>query len=312
MFSAVAVLTFLFERTFDSRDYRTFFKSLLGPFWPLIELTLLSLFIVTLSVFSAAAGTIFTTSFGLPAMLGQALLYVGILGFVAYGNEAVERLFKVVTILLYGVYAGLLVLCLSTFGDQIFAGLARPHAPAGWLAGGIAYSGYNVVGLLVVLPITRHLATRRDAVISGLLCGPLAIVPAMVFFLCMAALPDLGAINLPSDALLERLHLPAFRMLFQFMILAALLESGAGAVHSLNERIGKVLAMRGRSFRPAARMATAAALLAFTVLVASRFGLIALIASGYRYLSYVCLVLFVIPLCTIGVARMARAGTFKA
>jgi len=310
IFSAVGVLTFLFARTFGARDYRTFFMALLGPFWRLIELTLLALSMVTLSVFSAAAGAIFTTTFGLPAMLGQAALFLGILGFVAFGNDAVERLFKVVTILLYGVYAALLGLSLWKFGDLIWAGLAAPRPTTGWFAGGFAYSGYNVVGLLVVLPVARHFQTRRDAVTAGLLCGPMAILPAMVFFLCMAALPDLSAIKLPSDALLDKLHLPVFRYLFQIMIFAALLESGTGSLHTINERLATVAQARGRSFGPAWRVGVAALLLSFTVLVAARFGLVTLIASGYRYLSYVCLGLFVLPLCTIGVYRMVRRGVF--
>lgn len=311
IFSAVGVLTFLFARTFDARDYRTFFMALLGPFWRLIELTLLSLSIVTLSVFSAAAGAIFSTAFGLPAMLGQAALFLGILGFVAFGNAAVERLFKVVTILLYGVYAALLSLAMWKFGDLIWAGFLTPHPTTGWFTSGFAYSGYNVVGLLVVLPMTRHFATRKDAITAGVLCGPLAILPAMVFFLCMAALPDLSAIKLPSDALLDKLHLPAFRYLFQIMIFAALLESGTGSVHMINERLATVAEARGRSFGPVWRVGVAVLLLAFTVLVAARFGLIALIASGYRYLSYVCLGLFVLPISTIGVFRMARRGVFR-
>jgi uncharacterized membrane protein YkvI len=310
IFSTVGVLTFLFARTFGARDYRTFFIALLGPFWRLFELTLLALSVVTLSVFSAAAGTIFASAFHLPEMLGQAALFLGILGFVAFGNEIVERLFKSVTILLYGVYAIFLCLSLWKFGDLIAAGLLKPRPPTGWMASGFAYSGYNVVGLLVVLPVTRHVSTRRDAITAGLLCGPLAIAPAMVFFLCMAALPDLGAITLPSDALLDRLHMPAFRYLFQIMIFAALLESGTGSVHTINERLARVVEAHGRKFGPASRMGVAALLLAFTVLVAAKFGLVALIASGYRYLSYVCLGLYVLPLCTIGVVRMAMRGGF--
>jgi uncharacterized membrane protein YkvI len=310
IFSVVGVLTFLFARAFGARDYRTFFIALLGPFWRLLELTMLALSMVTLSVFSAAAGVIASTTFGLPESLGQGALFIGILGFVAFGNEAVERLFKAVTILLYGVYATFLCLSLWKFGDLILAGLLTPRPMTGWIPSGFTYAGYNVVGLLVVLPVTRHLSTRNDAITAGLLCGPLAILPAMVFFLCMAALPDLGAITLPSDALLDKLHMPAFRYLFQIMIFAALLESGTGGVHTINERIAKVAQVRGRGFGPASRMGVAALLLAFTVLVAARFGLVALIASGYRYLSYVCLCLYVLPLCTIGVVRMARHGAF--
>ena len=49
--------------------------------------------------------------------------------------------------------------------------------------------------------------------------------------------PAIQKVVLPSDFLLGQLGLPAFRILFQVMIFAALLESGTGGVHAINERI---------------------------------------------------------------------------
>ena len=40
--------------------------------------------------------------------------------------------------------------------------------------------------------------------------------------------------------------------------------------------------------------------------LASRFGLVALIATGYRTLAYVLLATFVLPLITVGVWKIAR------
>ena len=40
------------------------------------------------------------------------------------------------------------------------------------------------------------------------------------------------------------------------------------------------------------------------MLLADRFGLVALIAGGYRALAYIMLAVFVLPLLTIGVARV--------
>ena len=162
-----------------------------------------------------------------------------IAGVVAYGNTSVERLFTYVSFLLYGVYALFLVLSLTHFGGRIAAGFAQ-HVPLqGWVSGGVTYASYNVVGAMVILPVLRHLTSGRDAVIAGLIAGPLAMLPALLFFCCMMAYyPQIGAETLPSDFLLQRLDLPLFRLLFQLMIFAALLESGTGAVHAINERIG--------------------------------------------------------------------------
>ncbi|MFS2111471.1 hypothetical protein ACCC88_17405, partial [Sphingomonas sp. Sphisp140] len=50
----------------------------------------------------------------------------------------------------------------------------------------------------------------------------------------------------------------------------------------------------------------AGALLLVCMFVADRVGLIALIASGYRLLAYLFLAVFVLPLLTIGLARLLR------
>ena len=42
------------------------------------------------------------------------------------------------------------------------------------------------------------------------------------------------------------------------------------------------------------------------MLLAGRFGLVALIASGYRALAWLMLAVFVLPLATIGAVRIAR------
>ncbi|MEI4883986.1 hypothetical protein, partial [Klebsiella pneumoniae] len=92
---------------------------------------------------------------------------------------------------------------------------------------------YNLLGAVLILPVLRHQRTRKDALVAGALSGPLAMLPALCFFLCMVAFyPTIGSEPLPSDFLLARIGLPAFRVLFQIMIFAALLESGVGGLHA--------------------------------------------------------------------------------
>ena len=111
-----------------------------------------------------------------------------------------------------------------------------------WAGGGATYAAYNAVGAVVVLPVLRHLTSNKDALIAGLLAGPLGMLPAVLFFVCMTAFyPDIANATLPSDYMLTRLDAPAFHFVFQLMILAALLESGTGMVHAINERVAGVL-----------------------------------------------------------------------
>jgi uncharacterized membrane protein YkvI len=306
LWSLICVVTFLFARATRSEDYRTFFRHLLGPLWPAFEAAYAFLIILILAVFGAAAGAIGAAVFGWPPLAGAVCLTLGIAAIVTFGNSAVERLFKYVSFFLYGVYAVFLVLALGKFGDKIAAGFALPVHSDGWVTGGLTYASYNIFGAVVILPMLRHLTSRRDAVVAGLLAGPLAMIPAALFFICMVAFyPQIGAEALPSDFLLRHLNQPVFHLIFQLMIFAALLESGTGGVHAINERISSVWTQnRGRDFPRAGRLAVAAVLLVGSIFIAERFGLVALIAKGYRLLAWIFLAVYVLPLLTFGVWRL--------
>lgn len=308
LWSAVCSLTFVLAHATGSFDYRTFFVRLLGRGWVLFEVAYLLLILLVLSVFGAAAGEIGRT-LGLPLAAGTLLLAAGIAVTVSFGSLAVEQLFKYVSIFLYGVYALFLVLALTRYHERIAASLALAVPTEGWMHGGLTYAGYNLIGAVVILPVVRHMTSRRDAAIAGVLCGPLAALPALLFFVCMLAFyPQIGAETLPSDFMLTQFDMPWFRVGFQLMIFAALLESGTGLVHAINERVAAVYAARLRVLSKRARSLIALALMFFASFVAARFGLVTLIAKGYSTSAHVFLLLYVVPLFTIGMWRIARSG----
>ena len=306
--SVLSVITFVLARRLRAFDYRTFFKRILGPGWIIFELAYLLLVVLILAVYGAAAGAIAAAVFGAPEWAGTVALMVGIAGVVAFGNTAVERLFADVSYLLYGVYALFIVFAFASFGEQIWPAFAADTSTDGWAMGGLTYASYNTVGAVIILPVLRHLMSDRDAVISGLVAGPLTMLPALLFFIPMVAFyPAIESAPLPSDFLLQRMGQPWLHYLFQAMIFAALLESGTSAVHAINERIDHAWqARRGSALSHGARLWIGLLLLAVCMFVAGRFGLVALIASGYRAIAYVFLAVFVLPLLTIGVWKVLR------
>jgi uncharacterized membrane protein YkvI len=306
IWSAVCAATFCLARVTASRDYRTFFKNLLGPFWVIFEAAYLLFMILILAVFGAAAGAIGAAVMGWPPLAGTLCLIAGIIVFSAYGNASVERLFKWVSIFLYGVYAIFAGLSLFAFGDRILTNVSIAAPMDGWAAGGLTYASYNVVGAVIILPVLRHLRSNKDALVAGVLAGPLAMVPALLFFICMIAYyPQIAGETLPSDFLLRRLNVPAFRFLFQLMIFMALLESSTGFVHAINERVALAYsARRGRNLPVAVRVSITGALLIGSIFLATRFGLATLIARGYRALAYIFLVVFVLPVVTLGLRQI--------
>src|SRR5438270_3194853 len=151
LFSIFCPLTFVVARRFGTYDYRSFFKRLLGPAWPLFELSYLLFAVLILAVYGAAAGAIARAIFDAPEWVGTIVLMAGIAGGVAFGNKAVERLFRDVSYLLYGVYALFIILALVNFGDRVPAGFAAHAQTSGWALSGLTYFGYNIIGAVVLL-----------------------------------------------------------------------------------------------------------------------------------------------------------------
>ncbi|HXP66335.1 MAG TPA: hypothetical protein VN815_12740 [Steroidobacteraceae bacterium] len=306
IWSAVCAVTFCLAYATSSWNYRAFFKNLLGPFWVIFEVCYLLFIVLILAVFGAAAGAIGAALLGWPPLFGTCCLIACISAVTAYGTASVEQLFKWVSIFLYAVYAIFVVLSFFAFGDRIIANLGAQAPHDGWIAGGFTYAGYNVVGAVIILPVLRHLRSRKNAVIAGVLAGPFAMLPALLFFVCMIAYyPQIGNEALPSDFLLRQLNFPAFHYLFQLMIFLALLESGTGCVHAFNERIAEAYAARkGNSLSKSARLWITGALLLGSIFLAARFGLVDLIAKGYRGLAYMFLAIFVLPVMTLGLRQL--------
>jgi uncharacterized membrane protein YkvI len=96
------------------------------------------------------------------------------------------------------------------------------------------------------------------------------------------------------------------------MIFVALLESGVGAIHAVNERIAGALQARGRP-KPGtgARAVIGALILAGCMFVAAEIGLVDLIASGYRFLAWLFLAVYVVPLLAIATYRLLGRRSSK-
>src|SRR3546814_14348999 len=101
--------------------------------------------------------------------------------------------------------------------------------------------------------------------------------------------------------------IPGFHVLFQLMIFAALLESGVGAIHAINERVSGVLEARRRPpLGTGARALLGAAILAGCMFVAGKIGLVDLIAGGSRFLAWLFLAVFLAPGIASGMERWCQ------
>jgi len=145
--------------------------------------------------------------------------------------------------------------------------------------------------------------------VAGLLGGPLAMLPGALFvFASLAFYPQIVAAPVPMHFLLARLNIPVFHAFFLLVVLTALIGTGAAMIHAVNERIAARGYKRLGALPRPARAANAVVLVLVATVVAARAGLIELVAQGYGLITYGFILVFMVPILTVGVWRIARSA----
>jgi uncharacterized membrane protein YkvI len=298
--------TFEFARRVQAWDYRAFMQALMGSGSILYEIAYMGMLLLVLAVVAAAAGEIVRDTFGLPYATGVLLMMV-LVGFLTLrGSELIERFLTVWSLLLYATYAVFAGWTMIRFGPEMRAALAAEPAGSEWALSGLRYAAYNIGILPAVLFTLREHERPGITLAAGALVGPLAIIPGLFFTVALfAAWPEVLDDAVPAATVLAALGSRGFTLVFQIVLLGTLVETGTGLIHALNERVAHAVEARGCPFPAWGRSALAVALLATGSALAS-FGLVALIARGYGLMTWIFLLVFVLPVLTLGTWRIVR------
>lgn len=310
MFSFASALSFELARLTRSYDYRSFFQRLLGKAWVTYEIAYLVLGLLVLAVVGAAAGELVSEHLGLSKSAGT-LMLMGLIGALVFaGTSLIEKVLAAWSFLLYATYALLVACYLWVFGDDLVTNLAQDSAGPDWFGNGFRYFGYNLAVIPIILFCVRHMTSRRDAFVAGMLAGPLIMIPALLFFLAMAATyPAILDAAVPADFMMRRLGFPWLQFIFYIVVFGTLVETGTAFIHAVNERIDGMFKESGTSMPGWLRPAIAFFALLCALFLAMRFGLIDLIAKGYGTLTWVFIVVFALPLFTLGAWKIWRSAS---
>ena len=309
LFALVLVCTFEFARVFKVYDYRAFFKALIGRFWIAFEILYALLFLLVLGVVSSAAGNILEQEFGIPVMWGLASMLVMVAVLVLFGRDIIET---VLTFWCLGMYAVFIVYFLQVWqgsDTDLFASLLNGAVEPGWLTGGLLYPMYNLAIAPVLLFSVRGLESRTHSVGAGLVAAAMVTAPALLFHISYSAgLPGVQEQPVPNYWMIDQFGSPLLMIAFIIALFGTLVETGVGLIHGLIERIESVVMPDqddGLAHLPRAGIAVAALAIAAAL---GSLGITTLIAKGYSLLAVGFAVVYVLPICTIGVARLLRSA----
>jgi uncharacterized membrane protein YkvI len=315
VWSIVFAVSLELARTTQSFDYRSFFRQLLGRGWIAFEVVYLTLLMLILAVLGAASGEILSDMTGAPLWLGT-VLFVGVIALLAWlGTAAIESFFSLWGIVLYAAYIVFFVMCLASFGERIESSWTSSATSGAistrtWLIGGLTYAGYNIASAPALLFCARHQRHRREALLAGALAGPVAMIPGALFFVAMLArYPEIAQAPVPLQVLLRGLDSPWLAVGMQIAIFGTLVQTGIGVLHGFNERLtAAVPAAHDARIARNLRLIASVGLSVLAIVLATRIGLIDLIAKGYGYCAWVVIAVYVVPLLTLGVWRIWGSG----
>lgn len=304
----IAMISFELARQFSTFDYRSFCKVFLGRFWWLFELAYLATLLIVLSVVTSAAGKMLLEMTGVPEALG-AIGFMFLVAFlVLFGNSFIEKIISAWSILFYIAYGAMFVMVLTRFGNELSTALDSSPVHLGQAAwSAVSYTGYNVAVVPILIFVARHFRTRSEALIAGAIAGPLILLPGFALLMALTAFyPSNLNDPIPVTTILQRLDVQWLATFVKLVILGALIKTGVGMLHGLNERIERAMHDKGATMPSWVRPAVALGCMLFAGYAAAAVGIVSLIANGYRYASYVFWLVFLIPVLTYGVYLISR------
>ena len=334
VWAVVAAATFEFCRVFKTYDYNTMSQKLLGPVGYLYEVCYIILMLIVLGVINATASSMISDLTGWSGWIGVIILSVGIIYLILRGTETIEKVLSFWSYVLYAVYAVFMLICFVRFGPMIkeafgagggeytkefvnasgetivstVGGLSLGSA----IVDGFKYSFYNLGIVPAILYTVRECETRKQAVVCGLLAGIIGVVPAFLLLLAMGgALPE-AVFNANNNstavsAIFSKLDMRWLYVIFEIVLFGTLIETGSGFIKAVDDRIEISAAKSGDTTPSWVRPVIAIGLTLLGVAV-STFGLTGLIAKGYGTICWGFLIVYVVPMLTVGIYKIAKAG----
>jgi uncharacterized membrane protein YkvI len=304
--SATFALTLMLAVRYQTYDYRSFFKLILGRAWFLFEVLLVVLFILVLAVLGSAAGNIMEQNFGLPATVGAVVMLLVVVVLTFFGRDWITRVLASWSIFLYLVFIAYFMAVMLDLEGADLAGKLDWQIDADWMVGGLQYALYNVTAIPIILYAARAIETERQAVASGVLGGIIAMVPGMLFhWSFIGAYPGILEEPLPVYSIFEGLERPVLYACYLIMLFGTFIETGAGNIQGFIERLDTWWReTRGTTLNRLQHAGIAATALILAGVLAD-FGIVDLIAEGYGTIAWGFLFVFLIPLFTVGIYRLA-------
>jgi len=307
-FAVLLAVSFEFARVCKAYDYQSFIRTLLGRGWVAFELLYLAMFAVVLAVIAAAAGTLFEAQLHLNRLIGVLTLLALVTVVAFYGRRWVVRILAFKSALLTIVFLSYFAIILARYLPNIVAEVQRGEVVSGWIAAALRYVLYSSVVVPAMLFAVTEFRTRRESMAAGAIAAVGGLIPGVLLHLSFSiAYPEVLGQAIPAYWVIVRLGLPALTVAYLVVLFGCLMDTGLCFIQSVNERLDAWRQENDRSpLSPSLRAAVAVACVSVSAAL-SFAGVVPLVAQGYGTLAWGFLALYVGPLLSVGLYRLALA-----
>jgi uncharacterized membrane protein YkvI len=321
-FAVIAALTFEIARVFHAYDYKSMIKVLIGPLWPIFDIAYVSLMILIIAVMASASGSIVEETTGMNYWVGVVCIIVitGLLVF--FGDSLIERFETYGTILLYvGYIIFTLTVIVNKGGNipKVFASGDTSYVSNAGIGtaiwSGIIYVAYNLCVYPSSMFSLKRQKTRKECLGSGLIAGLLMTIPwFLTYFAMMSFYPDASVLSadIPWLVMIGSVNAPgAFTVAFGIVIGWTLIETSTGVIHALLGRVNVELKERKMKELSRGKQGLLTVVILIIACALSKYGITDLIDVGYTYLSYAFIILYMLPIITVGVYKILKKEPLK-
>jgi uncharacterized membrane protein YkvI len=301
--------TFELARLFKQYEYRGFFRELLGRFWFLYEIVILTGMVITLAVCTTASGAIAESRFGFSPWLGSAVLLLIVFVLTYQGRALVEKTMILAVLALGAVLVALLLFLAGEPARRI--GEAFASEPVVWDAwqGGVQYALVNGGFIPLLLYCARGIQSRGQAGIAAVCAASCAVVPGIVLhYAFMSAYPAITEEALPAYYVMNSLGSELFLNIYVVVLFVLIAQTGVGMLQGFLERIDSWHLQRFD--KPLNHLGHGLVAVGMVIgsMGLSSMGIIALIIAGYSILAASFILVFAVPLLTRGMWLIFKAN----
>jgi uncharacterized membrane protein YkvI len=300
-------LCFELARIFKAYDYQLLSTQFLGKFWPAYEVAVLLAMVLSLAIVSTASGEIFFTQFRLPRLWGVVGLLTIVIVFTYYGRVFIEKTMALTSMLLVMTFIYMGFQIIGSDEIAISDTFASSEVHFRGVTNGLIYSIVIVALMPLILYAGRGIRTRSESVLASACTGIAGALP--LFFLhtiFSPGYPEILDAEMPTFWLLENISPDWFIDIYTIILFIMIVQTGVGMMQGFIERMDSWYMQRhGESLSPF-RHAMLSGLTLLISLLLSTVGFIDLVRNSYWLLFYCFILVFWIPLMTIGVYKVCK------